>query len=223
MTLAKSERHELCDLLLQVGPDAPTLCEGWTTHDLAAHLWVRETDPLAAAGLIAKPLGSLTERRMAEAKEHWSFPELVERIRSGPVRFSVFAIPGLDEGANSAEFFIHHEDVRRAADPPMPPRDLGAENEDWLWRRLKLQGRAFFRRAAVGVVLERTPNATADGAAHPGQPEIVRAASGTQTVTVVGLPSELMLYATGRRDAAHVQLIGEDDALDRLKQTDLHA
>jgi hypothetical protein len=36
------ERLELCDLLLELGPDAPTLCEGWTTADLAAHLVLRE-------------------------------------------------------------------------------------------------------------------------------------------------------------------------------------
>src|SRR5882762_622635 len=36
------ERRELCDLFLELGPDAPTLCEGWTTLDLAAHLVLRE-------------------------------------------------------------------------------------------------------------------------------------------------------------------------------------
>src|SRR5262245_9679824 len=42
----RRERAALCDLLDRVGPDRPTLCEGWTTNDLAAHLWVRESDPL---------------------------------------------------------------------------------------------------------------------------------------------------------------------------------
>ncbi|MGD0448569.1 MAG: maleylpyruvate isomerase family mycothiol-dependent enzyme [Candidatus Dormibacteria bacterium] len=42
------ERRELCDLLIQVGPDAPTLCEGWTTSDLAAHLVLRERFPSLA-------------------------------------------------------------------------------------------------------------------------------------------------------------------------------
>jgi uncharacterized protein (TIGR03083 family) len=40
-TLAQEERNELCDLMLETGPDAPTLCEGWTTRDLAAHLVIR--------------------------------------------------------------------------------------------------------------------------------------------------------------------------------------
>ena len=36
--LAQSERQQLCDLFEEVGPDQDTLCEGWTTAHLAAHL-----------------------------------------------------------------------------------------------------------------------------------------------------------------------------------------
>src|SRR5690349_9248627 len=32
------ERERLCDLMIELGPEAPTLLEPWTTHDLAAHL-----------------------------------------------------------------------------------------------------------------------------------------------------------------------------------------
>ena len=32
---AQIERQELCDLFESVGPDHPTLCEGWTAADLA--------------------------------------------------------------------------------------------------------------------------------------------------------------------------------------------
>ena len=45
---ARAERAALCDLFLEVGPDAPTLCGAWTTRDLAAHLVVRERRPDAA-------------------------------------------------------------------------------------------------------------------------------------------------------------------------------
>ena len=98
VTFARSERAALCDLFDKVGPDAPTLCEGWDTHDLAAHLWIRETDPVGASGIVAKPLSSLYERRMAEIKQRWEYAELVDRVRRGPARFSIFAIPGVDEG-----------------------------------------------------------------------------------------------------------------------------
>lgn len=217
MTFAKDERGTLCDLLIAVGPDAPTLCGDWTTHDLAAHLWIRETDPVGAPGILAKPLAGLTERRMAEVKARWTYEELVKRVRNGPARLSVFALPAVDEPANTTEFFVHHEDVRRAGDTPAGPRDLGTDVEDWMWRRLKLLGRALFRRAKVGVTLERVP-ATADPGA---QPETIRAQGGSPIVTAVGKPSELMLFAKGRTHVADVKLVGEQEAVDALLTSDL--
>ncbi|MGO1974423.1 MAG: TIGR03085 family metal-binding protein [Propionibacteriaceae bacterium] len=216
MTFAKAERADLCDLLDLVGPDAPTLCDGWNTHDLAAHLWVRETDPVGAPGILARPLAGLTERRMAETKERWDYAALVDKVRKGPARFSVFAFPGVDEPANTTEYFVHHEDVRRAQDPPGGPRDLGVDVEDWMWRRMKLLGRAFFRRIPVGVLLERSDRTPPAGV----EPEAVRVASGADTVTLVGKPSELLLYANGRHDQADVLLIGEEAALAALAGAD---
>ena len=216
MTFAKSERAALCELLDQAGPDAPTLCAGWLTHDLAAHLWIRETDPIGATGRFAKPLAGLVERRLADTKQRWEYPELVDRIRNGPARFSVFAIPGVDEPANTTEFFVHHEDVRRAGDAPGLPRELGTEVEDWMWRRLKLLGRAFFRRAQVGVVLERLGSATGNR-----EPDTIRAVGGSPIVTLVGQPSELMLFAHGRTATAEVKVVGEPEAIDLLYATDM--
>ena len=51
MSYSREERLALCALLDETGPDAPTLCEGWTTGDLAAHLVLRERRPDAAAGV----------------------------------------------------------------------------------------------------------------------------------------------------------------------------
>ena len=61
--VAQTMRRELCDALLTVGPDAPTLCEGWTTRDLATHLIVRETRPDAALGIDLVEIG---EQRLAD-------------------------------------------------------------------------------------------------------------------------------------------------------------
>lgn len=216
MNFAKSERVALCEALERVGPDAPTLCGDWTAHDLAAHLWVRETDPLGAPGIVAKPLAGLTERRMNEAKARWSYAELVDRIRRGPARLSIFAFPGVDEEANTVEFFVHHEDVRRAGADVAEPRDLAEDVEDWMWRRMKLMGRALFRRAEVGVVLERARQADA-----VGEPDTVRVMAGGEIVTIIGAPSELMLYAYGRQAHSHVRLVGDDAALARLAGTEL--
>jgi uncharacterized protein (TIGR03085 family) len=216
VTFAQSERAELADLLDQVGPDAPTLCEGWDAHDLTAHLWIRETDPVGAGGIVARPLAGFLERRMAETRTRWPYAELVDKVRNGPARFSVFAIPGVDEGANTIEYFVHHEDVRRAGGEPLPPRQLPEDVEGWLWRRLKLLARAQFRRAKVGVVLER--EGFTDAA---GEPETIRAAAGAHIVTVVGRPSELTLFAHGRTEAAKVRLIGEPDAVEQLLGSEL--
>ena len=215
MTFAKSERAALCDLFDVVGPEAPTLCEGWRAHQLAAHLWIRETDPVGVSGLV-KPLAGLYDRRLAEVTQRWEFAELVDRIRKGPARFSVFALPGVDEGANTTEFFVHHEDVRRAGDPPAGPRTLDDDAEEWLWRRMKLLGRAWFRRVTVGVVLERAGSKGPDG-----EPETIRAVGGTPIVTIVGRPSEIMLYAHGRTVTADVELVGEPSAIEILRSADL--
>lgn len=209
MTLAQDERNELCDLLLKVGPAAPTLCEGWDTHDLACHLWVRENQPLSAAGIVLPALAEVTARRMADVRERWSYRSLVGRIAGGPPRVSIFGLPGMDAQANGVEFFVHHEDVRRAGSSPLPPRQLRAEHEDLLWRRASGMGRLAFRKLGVGVVLERTDiPAGSDG-------REVRLSPGARTVTVRGRPGELMLYAFGRARAV-VSLIGEPDAVTEL-------
>ncbi|WP_346995752.1 maleylpyruvate isomerase N-terminal domain-containing protein, partial [Dietzia sp. SLG310A2-38A2] len=44
-TLAQRERSALVETMRAAGPEAPTLCAGWTTRDLAAHLVVREARP----------------------------------------------------------------------------------------------------------------------------------------------------------------------------------
>ena len=58
MSLASRERAALSDDLLRIGPDRPTLCEGWKTRDLLAHLLVRERQPckpMVAAECRAQP------------------------------------------------------------------------------------------------------------------------------------------------------------------------
>ncbi|GAA3611044.1 TIGR03085 family metal-binding protein [Microlunatus ginsengisoli] len=218
-TFVRSERAALCDLFDKLGPDHPTLCAGWETHDLAAHLWIRENDPIGAGGIAIKPLGGWYERRAAEAKQRWPYAELVDKIRVGPRTLSPFAIPGVDAAANSLEFFVHHEDVRRAGDAAQPARPLDPEVEDLIWRRLKLLARGWFRRAQVGVVLERLDGARdAGGSAGP---DSIRAVAGSPIVTLVGEPSELLLFANGRTSVAEVKIIGEPAAIDLLHAADL--
>ena len=104
------ERHGLCDLLLELGPDAPTLCEGWTTADLAAHLVLREH------------FRRWSDAQRAEEKAK-GFPALVARLRAGAPLIP-WRLPRIREVFNGLEYFIHHEDVRRAnGREPRAPAD----------------------------------------------------------------------------------------------------
>lgn len=76
MSFARAERARLRDLLLDSGPESATLCEGWTTHDLAVHLWLREHRPDAVAGMFVAPLAAHT-RAVADAVRQRPYEELV--------------------------------------------------------------------------------------------------------------------------------------------------
>jgi uncharacterized protein (TIGR03085 family) len=207
VNLARNERNALATLLAEKGPDAATLCAGWTTRDLAAHLVTRERRPDAAIGIIVRPLEQYTTNvRNRTAAQH-SYAELIELIRRGPPRLSLFGIPGVDERANAVEFFVHHEDVRRGA-PGWAPRELDPGVEDMLWRRLGL-ARLMLRRVPCGVVLRREGREDT---------QRITAKGGTPAVTVTGTPGELTLWVFGRKSAARVRLEGDDNAVARLSQ-----
>jgi uncharacterized protein (TIGR03085 family) len=210
VSYARDERTALCALLDETGPEAPTLCEGWRTRHLAAHLVLRERRPDAAAGMLGGPLARHT-RRVTAALASRPFPELVAHVRTGPPALSPFRIPGVDERLNLVEFFVHHEDVRRAA-AEWEPRGIRDGLADALWQRLRM-GRILFRRAPVGVELVRD-----DLAAGPGQPVRMTAKAKTPVVTVTGHPAELIMWALGRTAAARVRLDGSADAVRRLSE-----
>ncbi|MEU7316147.1 TIGR03085 family metal-binding protein [Streptomyces sp. NPDC007083] len=206
-THAKRERLLLADLLEANGPDAPTLCEGWRTRDLAAHVVVRERRGDAAGGLLIKQLAPRLERVQAEFTAK-PYDELIHLIRTGPPRMSPFALKQVDEAANTVEFFIHGEDVRRAQ-PDWARRELDPVFEDALWRRLETAARMYGRKAPVGLVLRRPD----------GQTAVAR--RGTPVVTAVGAPSELLLFVSGRTEQADVELDGDKEALTRLAEAGL--
>ncbi|HLU54658.1 MAG TPA: TIGR03085 family metal-binding protein [Pseudonocardia sp.] len=201
MSLASRERAALSDELLRVGPDRPTLCAGWTTRDLLAHLLVRERQPHAAAGILVPALAALTERAMNTYRE-MPWEEAVALFRGGPRSWSPLRIGRLDAVANGTEFFVHHEDVRRG-EPGWEPREPDEERDAELWAIVRRMG-VLLRRSPVGVVLARPS----------GERYVVR--TGPGVVTVVGEPGELVLFAFGR-DAARVELQGEPGDVEALK------
>ena len=62
MSAAQRERAALVQTMTATGPDAPTLCEGWTTKDLAAHLVIRERRLDATPGIMVSLLAGYTEK-----------------------------------------------------------------------------------------------------------------------------------------------------------------
>ncbi|GAA2444430.1 TIGR03085 family metal-binding protein [Streptomyces macrosporus] len=206
-THARRERLLLADLLESVGPEAPTLCDGWRTRDLAAHLVVRERRADAAGGILVRALQSRLERVQGEFAAK-PYEELIQLIRTGPPRMSPFTLKQVDEAANTVEFFLHGEDVRRAQ-PDWAPREIDPVFADALWRRLETSARLYGRRSPVGLVLRR-PNG-----------QVVVARKGTPVVTVTGEPSELLVFVSGRQGAARVELEGDAEAVERVRRARL--
>ena len=197
---AHRERAELSDLLEAVGPDAPTLCEGWTTRDLAAHLIVREARPDAAIGVVGGPTAGWTEKVQNREAQN-DYEVLVDKVRTGPPLLSVFSLPGAASLMNLIEYVVHHEDVIRAQ-PGWTARELPDDLSGELWRRLRVPARGAFRHAATGVTLERTDGRGGLGVVRSGEP----------MVTVRGSALELLMLAFGRR-AVDVTVDGDPDAV----------
>jgi uncharacterized protein (TIGR03085 family) len=204
-THSAAERAALVEALRAAGPDAPTLCEGWTARDLAAHLIARERRPDSGPGLLIPALAGWTERvRKGIARR--PYPELLDLIAGGPPWTSPYALPGADAAANLAEHFVHCEDVRRACQG-WAPRDLPEQRQRAFWKVLGARGRYSFRRSPVPVSL-----VTPDGSTVEVRP-------GEGGVRLTGEPAELLLHAYGRGTHALVQVDGPADAVRRFERT----
>ncbi len=188
------ERQQLCDLLAGLGPDAPTLCEGWTAADLAAHLVLREH---------LRP--STASRLAAEKRRGWTAQ--VARLREGPP--PIWRVPGLRTLANGTEFFLHHEDVRRANG--LGPRDAPADLDRLAWRVSRLLGLRLARRIRpFGLDLVR-----------PGGDRRSFTPRAVARATLSGPATELVIYLSGRRSAARVAVEGDARAVAAVQRADV--
>ncbi len=199
-----ASRDALVEALLSAGPGRPTLCEGWQTQHLAAHVVLREGSALVA-GLVLKPLQSRLERRTRELGDSAAAPaayqELVARIAAGPSAGRLTerlrhlpAVRRAAQAANLLEFYVHTEDVRRAQHR-WAPRRLADGYADALFTELARTARLRYRAEDAGIVLARS-NGQRVVARKPGPDGSSR--------TVSGPAGELVLHAFGRRDHALV-------------------
>ena len=191
---ARTERRLLADLLAATGPDLPTVCEGWTTRDLAAHVVTRDRRPDAMLGEYVKPLAAHGEKvRLTTAAR--PFEDLVADVRTPPA-WSLVSNTLTDELANGVEMFVHHEDVRRAQ-PGWEPRVLSHAHEAALWKAVKLTSRLTLRHY------------------HPIRVEapgfgVCQLGDGHPRATLLGAPSELVLFISGRQRITSVEVTGDE-------------
>lgn len=203
---AQSERQLLCDELDRLGPDAPTLCEGWATKDLAAHLHLRESRPDLAAGIHLRMLSGRLEREQRKVADG-DYRALVRKVREGAPSWNPMSRPKVDEVTNLIEYFVHHEDVRRAQ-PGWTRRELPDALQRALWHALRRMARILFRRAPTGVVL------IAEG---QGRRYAAKLPDSYGTVVLRGEPAELLLLTYGRGAVAEVDFSGAPEDVAALK------
>ena len=200
-----AERAQLSDLLGELGPEAPTLLAPWTTRDLAAHLVLRERDYLAGPGLVLPGAWARLAERRRRALALRDFTWLVATFRSGPPP-GLFRIGCVRRLPSLTEFFVHHEDVRRANG--RGPRTNEPAMDEALWRNVS-RAPWYLARRLRGAGLELQWAGTA---------KIVRARRGEPAARIAGLPGELLLYLFGRQGAAHVELSGPAAAVEAVRR-----
>ena len=179
-------RGALASMLDDLGPDAPTLCEGWTTQDIAIHLVLIERHPESWLGVMIGNRIAATrpyfEGLVALERERpWT--ELVERVRGGPTR-GPLAHAGFRNHMMFREYTVHGEDIRRANS--LPAGDFGDAVRDATWKKARSFAR--FVKTADGHGLEI---AGSDGRIH-------HVRDGSPKARITGDPIELLLYEFGR-------------------------
>jgi len=136
-----------------------------------------------------------------------------------------------DEAFNRVEYFVHHEDIRRAQ-PGWRPRELSEEFSAALWSRVRAQAKLVLRKTPANVSVTATGFAGGDqrgnlaggdqrgnlaGGDQRGNLGTVTAGRGGPAVALTGPPQELMLFLTGRQPHALVELAGPDAITARMR------
>ncbi|WP_082600727.1 maleylpyruvate isomerase family mycothiol-dependent enzyme [Nocardioides sp. Soil777] len=201
MTWVAKERRSFAASFRDADPDAPTLCDGWTTRHLLAHVVQREHAILRNIWDQVTTKSPGEERFMrslvTKAGSPHGYAVLVDTLEAGPSRHSLMG--RFDETLNLLEYVVHHEDLRRGSGP-VPHRTLHEEEVRELWRRARPILTRAYRKAPVAVRLE------------PDDSALTAIGNHSSGVVLSGAPLELVLHAFGRRQAADIGIQGSADA-----------
>lgn len=197
--MVEAERHVLADTLFNAGPDAPTLCEGWQTRHLLAHLILRESKPDAVAGIALPLLADRTDQLINQYAERLRDEDIYEDAINTFVELPGYfnmreRRPKLDANMNLVEYFVHTEDIRRATGI-WHPRKLPVEIQQKMWAVLTKRARLMAgKKFKDGLVL-------AAPGYSPDSVTVISPAAGKRATILTGEPGELVLYLFGREQA----------------------
>ncbi|NKX56026.1 TIGR03085 family metal-binding protein [Arthrobacter mobilis] len=212
MHFVDPSREVLAETLLAAGPGSPTLCAGWQTEELAAHLYLREHRPVVALGNVVKPLAGVSDRAVrklaSKSRAADTYAALVRAFLAGPPRLSPLHLKPVAKAANLIEYFVHTEDVRRASSR-WAPRALDGNYSEALWNELVKRAAFLYRGVDLGIILVRP-----DGPRHVAKRAPV-------SVAIVGEPGELLMHAHGRTRHALVTYEGQPDAVALLESAEI--
>ena len=180
----------------ELGPLAPTMCDGWNVGDLAAHLWIREHKPASLPGIGSQRFAELTRRIQTEALHLKGFPALVMELRRPG-----WVMRPLDGIVNAVEFFVHHEDVLHANGLT---QHLTDKDQAELLRTVRVL--AFRAQRAWGGQLILVPTIG----------EVIRHGRGNRPLRLAGPPSELLLFLTGRD--ADIGITAEPETVEEFRK-----
>ncbi len=218
-TWSRTERADLVATLRAVGPEAPTLCQGWSALGLVSHMVLRENRLDALVGMVLPFAASHTQRLQRQLEQRHGFNGLVQRFADGPPRWHPLRVAAIDEAVNTVEHFTHHEDLRRVQ-PGWQARELPPGYQAALWNRLRRSARVLARRAAPlrlvapgygeVMVASRAPK-------NVGTAELTTA----DLVTITAPPSELVLFCYGRQAHSAAELTGGSERIAQARSAKL--
>ena len=209
-SMSRTERAALCNTALEAGRAGTDVVRSLDGQGPGHPPAGPRAGPARRPGILVPQLERLTDRS-ARRLAAQDFTSLVERVRSGPPRWSPMALPALDRAVNTLEFFVHHEDIRRAA-PGWQPRELTEREQRALWKAISVAGKGLVRPAGVPVEI-RWPGDEGDRTA------VLR--KGEDPAVVSGAPAELALFLFGRDQHTGLEFAGPQARCEPLTKGDL--